>query len=248
MAGGTRPDAGPPINGWTLFSNCDGTDTPQFNIYWDCTEAWAAYNPLPELGVANVSASGDCWTYDITFDVVNIGCVDHLGDVPVAIKIYAGSDRVAVNHFVGDLDRALRDAKLGYQFALVVPRRYELRGVLLTDLPAGADPALEAAVTRSALDLIRLVAPTTDDRRLTTALNGSTGFVYLISRLGVTGARDSAPPDLDAHVRRAYREGLLQSERDARAEEPPLALVLPVGVADEDAVPGRGEEHDEDEV
>src|SRR5258706_4669478 len=62
-------------------------------------------------------------------------------------------------------------------------------GIVLTDLPAGADPAIESAVARSPLALIRLVAPTTDDARLTTALTGATGFVYLISRLAVTGAR-----------------------------------------------------------
>jgi hypothetical protein len=51
---------------------------------------------------------------------------------PVAIKVSVGlHDRVAVNHFVGDLNRAL--AKLQLAFALVVPRRYELRGVLLTE-------------------------------------------------------------------------------------------------------------------
>lgn len=75
-------------------------------------------------------------------------------------------------------------------------------GVLLVDLPAGADPDVERAVTSHGLDLIRLVAPTTDDRRLHTALNGATGFIYLISRLGVTGARPDAPRDLDAHVKR----------------------------------------------
>jgi tryptophan synthase alpha chain len=75
-------------------------------------------------------------------------------------------------------------------------------GVLLTDLPAGADPAVENAVTRSQLALIRLVAPTTDDARLKTALAGATGFVYLISRLGVTGARTNVPADLAAHVGR----------------------------------------------
>ena len=58
--------------------------------------------------------------------------------------------------------------------------------VLLTDLPAGVDVDVEQAVTTTGLDLIRLVAPTTDDRRLKTALTGATGFVYLISRLGVT--------------------------------------------------------------
>jgi len=75
-------------------------------------------------------------------------------------------------------------------------------GVLLTDLPAGADPTVEAAVTNSALCLIRLVAPTTDDRRLASALQGATGFVYLISRLGVTGARADVPPDLETQVQR----------------------------------------------
>jgi tryptophan synthase alpha chain len=75
-------------------------------------------------------------------------------------------------------------------------------GLLLTDLPAGADPAVEAAVMRSPLALIRLVAPTTDDARLAAALTGATGFVYLISRLGVTGARDEVPADLETHVRR----------------------------------------------
>ena len=75
-------------------------------------------------------------------------------------------------------------------------------GVLLTDLPAGADPAIETAVTQHGLDLIRLIAPTTDDRRLPAAMSGAGGFIYLISRLGVTGARDSVPADLEAQVRR----------------------------------------------
>src|SRR2546428_119510 len=43
-------------------------------------------------------------------------------------------------------------------------------GVLLTDLPAGTDPAVEQAVTGSSLALIRLVAPTPDDARLRSAL------------------------------------------------------------------------------
>jgi tryptophan synthase alpha chain len=75
-------------------------------------------------------------------------------------------------------------------------------GVLLTDLPAGADPGAEAAVRGAGLDLIRLVAPTTPDARLAPALAGAGGFVYLISRLGVTGMRDDLPPDLAAHVAR----------------------------------------------
>ena len=55
-----------------------------------------------------------------------------LAGEPVAVKITANlHDRIAVNHFVGDLNRAL--SRLHLAFALVAPRRYELRGVLLTE-------------------------------------------------------------------------------------------------------------------
>jgi tryptophan synthase alpha chain len=75
-------------------------------------------------------------------------------------------------------------------------------GLLLTDLPAGADPAVETAVRRSPLDLIRLVAPTTRPERLATAVAGAEGFVYLVARLGVTGATASLADDLGASVAR----------------------------------------------
>ena len=75
-------------------------------------------------------------------------------------------------------------------------------GALFTDLPAGAAPDLERAMAEAGLDVIRLVAPTTTDERLASAVSGAGGFIYLISRLGVTGARPDAPADLDRHVRR----------------------------------------------
>lgn len=61
-------------------------------------------------------------------------------------------------------------------------------GVLVTDLPVGGDPATEDAIRDSGLDRIPLVALTTAPGRLQTAVEGGRGFVYLISRLGVTGA------------------------------------------------------------
>jgi tryptophan synthase alpha chain len=79
-------------------------------------------------------------------------------------------------------------------------------GLILTDLPAGSDPQVEGAVQASALDLIRLIAPTTRAARLTTAVDGAQGFVYLVARLGVTGATSSLSADLAesvAAVRRA---------------------------------------------
>ena len=68
-------------------------------------------------------------------------------------------------------------------------------GLLLTDLPAGGDPGVEAAIAASRLDPIRLVAPTSSAARITEAVRGARGFIYLIGRLGVTGT--GAAPDAD---------------------------------------------------
>ncbi|HYJ78320.1 MAG TPA: tryptophan synthase subunit alpha, partial [Longimicrobiaceae bacterium] len=62
-------------------------------------------------------------------------------------------------------------------------------GVLLTDLPTGADGALERRFAASPLDLIRLVAPTTRPERVREIARGARGFLYYVSRTGVTGAR-----------------------------------------------------------
>ncbi len=75
-------------------------------------------------------------------------------------------------------------------------------GVLVTDLPVGADPAREAWLGSSPLAFVRLVAPTTPDDRMAEIARHGSGFVYLISRLGVTGARAELPPDLPATVAR----------------------------------------------
>jgi tryptophan synthase alpha chain len=78
-------------------------------------------------------------------------------------------------------------------------------GLLLTDLPAGGDPAVESLVRASPLDLIRLVAPTTRPERLAEALDGAEGFVYLIARLGVTGASAALAEGLGESIARVRR-------------------------------------------
>jgi tryptophan synthase alpha chain len=75
-------------------------------------------------------------------------------------------------------------------------------GLLLTDLPAGRDPGVEDAVRESPLDLIRLIAPTTSPQRLRAAVADASGFVYLVARLGVTGASDALAADLVQSVGR----------------------------------------------
>lgn len=75
-------------------------------------------------------------------------------------------------------------------------------GLLLTDLPVGSDEEREAELGAGPLAFIRLVAPTTPvDRMKEIAAHGS-GFVYLISRLGVTGVREDLPAELPATIER----------------------------------------------
>lgn len=101
-------------------------------------------------------------------------------------------------------------------------------GLLLTDLPAGVDVGVERAVAASPLALIRLVAPTTTGARLARALSEASGFVYLISRLGVTGARDQVPADLGDQVARV------------RAVTPlPIAVGFGISTADQAAAAAR---------
>ena len=75
-------------------------------------------------------------------------------------------------------------------------------GILVTDLPVGADPERERWLGGGPLDFIRLVAPTTPAERMAEIGRHGSGFIYLISRLGVTGAREDVPADLPATVAR----------------------------------------------
>jgi tryptophan synthase alpha chain len=75
-------------------------------------------------------------------------------------------------------------------------------GVLVTDMPVGADPTREAWFGESGLDFVRLVAPTTPSQRMAEIGRHGGGFVYLISRLGVTGERDTLALDLPDSVAR----------------------------------------------
>jgi tryptophan synthase alpha chain len=62
-------------------------------------------------------------------------------------------------------------------------------GVLLTDLPVGADDALERSFQQAPFSFIRLAAPTTPRGRLEKMAAEAQGFLYYVGRMGVTGAR-----------------------------------------------------------
>jgi tryptophan synthase alpha chain len=78
-------------------------------------------------------------------------------------------------------------------------------GVLVTDLTPEESAEYRRILQAHHLDTIFLAAPTSTDERLVKIAACSSGFLYLISRTGVTGAKDALPDDLPALLRRARR-------------------------------------------
>jgi tryptophan synthase alpha chain len=75
-------------------------------------------------------------------------------------------------------------------------------GVLVTDATPEEFEAERLVLRAAGLDTIFLAAPTTTPARLARIAAASSGFLYLISRAGVTGERDALPADLPELIRR----------------------------------------------
>jgi tryptophan synthase alpha chain len=75
-------------------------------------------------------------------------------------------------------------------------------GVLATDLTPEESVDYRRILAAHNLDTVFLAAPTSTDERITIISAATSGFLYLISRTGVTGAKDSLPDDLPALIRR----------------------------------------------
>jgi tryptophan synthase alpha chain len=78
-------------------------------------------------------------------------------------------------------------------------------GALITDLTPEEAVDYRAAMAKHGLDTIFLAAPTSTDERLQRIAEVSSGFLYVISRTGVTGAKDTLPDDVPALIRRTRR-------------------------------------------
>ena len=85
--------------------------------------------------------------------------------------------------YVYGVDRFLVDAKAA-----------GVDGLIVVDLPPEEDEELCLPALKAGLNFIRLATPTTDDKRLPTVLNNTSGFVYYVSITGITG---SATPDAE---------------------------------------------------
>ena len=86
-------------------------------------------------------------------------------------------------------------------------------GFIIPDLPPEEADEIEVACRHSGLALVYLLAPTSTEERVALVAERSQGFVYLVSLVGVTGARDALPPGLVEFVGRVRQ-----------ATETPLAV------------------------
>jgi tryptophan synthase alpha chain len=78
-------------------------------------------------------------------------------------------------------------------------------GLIVVDLPTEEADMLAPHAAAHGIDIIRLVAPTTDDARLPLVLDGSSGFVYYVSITGITGTRSASVAEMTAAIPRIRR-------------------------------------------
>lgn len=114
-----------------------------------------------------------------------VAAVRAASDVPIVLFTYSNPVlRRGVERFAADAAGAGAD------------------GVLFTDVPVEELDRFAPALHQHGLDPILLVTPTSTDERLAIAAARGAGFLYLVSRTGVTGARRALDSELASHVAR----------------------------------------------
>ncbi|MFZ5790143.1 MAG: tryptophan synthase subunit alpha [Pseudomonadota bacterium] len=92
------------------------------------------------------------------------------------------------------VDRFLADAKTA-----------GVDGLIVVDLPPEEDEELCLPALKAGMNFIRLATPTTDDERLPVVLSNTSGFVYYVSIMGITGTRSAADTEIARAVERLKR-------------------------------------------
>jgi tryptophan synthase alpha chain len=82
-------------------------------------------------------------------------------------------------------------------------------GLIIVDLPPEADDELCVPALKIGLNFIRLATPTTDDKRLPAVLKNTSGFVYYVSILGITGMASPDAAKVAKAVERIKRHTML---------------------------------------
>src|SRR5210317_313216 len=75
-------------------------------------------------------------------------------------------------------------------------------GLIVVDLPPEEDEELCIPAQAAGMNFIRLATPTTDDKRLPTVLQNTSGFVYYVSVTGITGTAEAQSAEVAPEVAR----------------------------------------------
>jgi tryptophan synthase alpha chain len=185
----------------------------------------AALIPYLTVGDPDLATTRDCIlaAVDAGADVLELGVPfsDPMADGPViqrssARALRAGTSLRRVLELAGDLRSRIATpiVLFGYynpllQYGLEALARdaaaVGVDGILCVDAPPEESGELRAVTGPAGLDLIALLAPTTPAARARIIAETAGGFLYFVSVLGVTGARDQLPPELPAMVGRIRR-------------------------------------------
>jgi tryptophan synthase alpha chain len=118
--------------------------------------------------------------------------------------------------------------RMGLDKFCKIARLAGVDGVLVTDLPVEEAGPYLAEMRKNELAPIFLAAPTSTDERLKRIAQASSGFVYAVSRTGVTGARRQMSEDAQALVKRLRKFTKL-----------PIAVGFGISTPDQFAAVGR---------
>lgn len=95
--------------------------------------------------------------------------------------------------------------RYGVDRFLVDAKTAGVDGLIVVDLPPEEDGELCLPALAAGVNFIRLATPTTDDQRLPAVLANTSGFVYYVSIMGITGTRSAADSEIAAAVGRLKR-------------------------------------------
>ena len=101
-------------------------------------------------------------------------------------------------------------------------------GLIVPDLPPEEAEEVETACRKAGLATVYMLAPTSTESRIQYVAQHASGFIYLVSVAGITGARTELPPDLKAFVQRVRRHTNL-----------PLAIGFGIGTGEQAAAVGE---------
>ena len=128
--------------------------------------------------------------------------------------------------------------QFGVQRLAKAARESGIDGVLVTDLTPEESAAFAQELRANRLDLIFLVAPTSTDERLELIARHASGFIYAVSRAGVTGTQESVSAEAEKLVKRVRKFSNLPvavgfgiSNRDQVADVQRYADAVVVGSA-----------------